>query len=120
MRLPSVRCCLIPCRREVPDFVDLGDHLLTEHQALLARAREVLAEQAKAEPSTKPVVAVVASKPVAATAVKPAARVAAKGAVKIKAKAKSEPQLKLVGTKAAAPKPRKALAAKRAAVRAVR
>jgi diacylglycerol O-acyltransferase / wax synthase len=107
---------LIACRRAVPDIVDLGDHLLTEHQALLARAHEVLAAQAKAEPSAKPVVAVVGSKPVAATA----ARVAAKGVIKTKPKSKAEPQLKLVGAKAAAPKPRKVPTAKRVAVRAVR
>ena len=65
MRLPSVRCCLIPCRRAVPDFVDLGDHLLTEHQALQVRVREVLAGQSKGKEgqTTKPVGAVVASKP---------------------------------------------------------
>ena len=64
MRLPSVRCCLIPCRRAVPDFVDLGDRLRTEHQALQARVREVLAGQVqgKAGQTAKPVVAVVASK----------------------------------------------------------
>ena len=98
---------LIACRRAMPDIVDLGDHLLTEHQALLARANEVLAAHAngKTEPTAKPVP-------------EPAAKVAAKA--ESKPKSKTEPQLKLVGAKAAAPKPRKALAAKRAAVRAVR
>jgi diacylglycerol O-acyltransferase / wax synthase len=116
---------LIACRRAVPDIVDLGDHLLTEHQALLARAHEVLAAQAKAEPSTKPVVAAVGSKPVAATAaaVKAARRVAAKVVAKVasraasKPKGKAEPQLKLVVAKAAAPKPRRAPVAKRSLVR---
>ena len=117
---------LIACRRAVPDIVDLGDHLLTEHQALLTRAHEVLAGQATAEPSAKPVVAGAGAKAMSVTAVKSVggitSKVAAKAGTKSagKAKSKTEPQLKLVGAKAAAPKPRKAPVAKRVAVRSVR
>ena len=98
---------LIACRRAVPDIVDLGDHLLTEHQTLLARAHEVLAAQAhgKTEAAAKPVP-------------EPAAKVVLKAASK--AKSKAQPKLKLVSAKAVVPKPRKAPALKRAAVRAVR
>ena len=106
---------LIACRRAVPDIVDLGDHLLTEHQALLARAHEVLAGQAhgKTEAAAKPM-----PEPAAKVVLKAAVKVAAKTATK--AKGKGEPKLKLVSAKAVAPKPRKAPTAKRSAVRAVR
>jgi diacylglycerol O-acyltransferase / wax synthase len=35
---------LIACRRALPDVTDLGDHLLAEHQLLLAKAQEVAAK----------------------------------------------------------------------------
>ena len=37
---------LIACRRAMPDVTDLGDYLLAEHQVLLAKAQEKLAEKA--------------------------------------------------------------------------
>ena len=38
---------LIACRRAMPDITDLGDYLLAEHQTLLAKAQERLAEVAQ-------------------------------------------------------------------------
>jgi diacylglycerol O-acyltransferase / wax synthase len=44
---------LIACRRAVPDINDLGDHLLAEHQALLACANAAaLAERSVGAPAT--------------------------------------------------------------------
>jgi hypothetical protein len=40
---------LIACRRALPDITDLGDYLLAEHQVLLAKAHEKLAEAAPDE-----------------------------------------------------------------------
>jgi diacylglycerol O-acyltransferase / wax synthase len=49
---------LIACRRAMPDITDLGDHLLAEHQVLLAKAQEVAGVQTPAPPvSSAPAVA---------------------------------------------------------------
>ncbi len=71
---------LIACRRAMPDVTDLGDHLLAEHQVLLAKAQEVAGVQMPA-PQASPAPAVAAKKPAAkkaAPAVKKSTRPAAK------------------------------------------
>ncbi len=141
---------LIACRRAVPDIVDLGDHLLTEHQILLARTHEVLAakEADSAQPAMKPqpvkpqAIQPLAVKPLGA---KRAAKVAAKniarsvaasasaspGASPTRVKPKAEPQRKSAGThksgsakvvvaKVVALKPRSATTAKRPGGRTAR
>jgi diacylglycerol O-acyltransferase / wax synthase len=42
---------LIACRRALPDVTDLGDYLLLEHQALLAKAQEAAAKTVDAAPA---------------------------------------------------------------------
>jgi diacylglycerol O-acyltransferase len=101
---------LIACRRVVPDINDLGDYLLAEHQTLMARAQEQVAQEAAAA----------AAAPVAKTA-KPAAPVkAAKAPKAVVAAAPRKPaakkaapvrKLKLV---APAPAPAKRAAPRRA------
>jgi diacylglycerol O-acyltransferase len=48
---------LIACRRVVPDINDLGDYLLAEHQALLARAQAEVQAAASAATPVAPTVA---------------------------------------------------------------
>ena len=54
---------LIACRRAVPDITDLADHLLAEHQILLARAQAHVAAEA-VDPAAAPKSAAAADKPV--------------------------------------------------------
>jgi diacylglycerol O-acyltransferase / wax synthase len=70
---------LIACRRALPDVTDLGDHLLAEHQILLAKAQEVagVPESASAAAPAKKAVKKPAVKKAASTA-KTASRPAAK------------------------------------------
>ncbi|NJS36630.1 MAG: wax ester/triacylglycerol synthase family O-acyltransferase, partial [Brachymonas sp.] len=81
---------LIACRRAMPDVTDLGDYLLSEHQALLAAAQKVAGVSAVAAPapapssSAAPVAAKqkVAAKKVAAKKAAPVAKKASKPAAK--------------------------------------
>jgi diacylglycerol O-acyltransferase len=61
---------LIACRRALPDVTDLGDHLLAEHQVLLAKAQAAAAKTLEAEPApaaqaTTPKLKLTAVKPMA-------------------------------------------------------
>jgi diacylglycerol O-acyltransferase / wax synthase len=85
---------LIACRRAVPDINDLGDHLLAEHQALLARANEAAQTVPAAAEKPKRSAAKKASAPRKAASgkgepVRPARTPAKRPAAKKKPKAKA-------------------------------
>ena len=88
---------LIACRRTLPDVNDLGDYLLAEHQALLARAQEHVkeSENVKAAPAAM----------IEAAAPQPAVT---------RRRAKPEPKLKLVADAVKVPRKRAASRARRA------
>ena len=95
---------LIACRRAMPDLTDLGDYLLAEHEALLARAKahvEAQQVEAAAEPEGKKADMTSANAKVAAA--KSAKRTAVRASAKSPAaltKAVTERKLKLVHTDA--------------------
>ncbi len=93
---------LIACRRAMPDLTDLGDYLLAEHEALLARAKaHVEAQQAAAASQPEP--KKIESTTAIAEAAKPVRVSRAKASAKSpapSAKAVTERKLKLVHTAA--------------------
>jgi diacylglycerol O-acyltransferase / wax synthase len=77
---------LIACRRALPDVNDLGDYLLAEHQALLARAQQEAAKLAVADVIDPPTAAASAPATKRLASLKTAATVPVKVAKAAKAK----------------------------------
>lgn len=95
---------LIACRRAMPDLTDLGDYLLAEHEALLARAKaHVEAQQAAAAAQSEGKKMDSTTAAAVADAAKPASGARAKASAKspaTPANAVIERKLKLVHTDA--------------------
>ena len=90
---------LIACRRAMPDLTDLGDYLLAEHEALLARAKAHVEAQVTAAAQSESKKTESIAPPTAIAAVKTTGRVRAKPSA-VATKAATERKLKLVHTDA--------------------